>query len=225
MSTPGWPPDLPSRIDHTLLRPEASTGDVQRVCAEARRYKFGAVFVHPCYLSEVARLLAEGGVRVGTPIGFPFGAQTTPVKVYEAEEACRLGAQDLDMVINIGRMKSGDYDCVREDMAAVVKATPGAGHKVILETCYLTQEEKRVACLLAVEAGMDYVKTSTGFGPGGATEEDVRLMVSAVDARAKVKAAGGIRDLALTRVLLRAGASRIGTSAGVSIVNEWLSGG
>ncbi len=225
MSTPGWPPDLPSRIDHTLLRPEASTGDVQRVCAEARRYKFGAVFVHPCYLSEVARLLAEGGVRVGTPIGFPFGAQTTPVKVYEAEEACRLGAQDLDMVINIGRMKSGDYDCVREDMAAVVKATPGAGHKVILETCYLTQEEKRVACLLAVEAGMDYVKTSTGFGPGGATEEDVRLMVSAVDARAKVKAAGGIRDLALTRVLLRAGAGRIGTSAGVSIVNEWLSGG
>ncbi len=225
MSTPGWPPDLPSRIDHTLLRPEASTGDVQRVCAEARRYKFGAVFVHPCYLSEVARLLAEGGVRVGTPIGFPFGAQTTPVKVYEAEEACRSGAQDLDMVINIGRMKSGDYDCVREDMAAVVKATPGAGHKVILENCYLTQEEKRVACLLAVEAGMDYVKTSTGFGPGGATEEDVRLMVSAVDARAKVKAAGGIRDLALTRVLLRAGAGRIGTSAGVSIVNEWLSGG
>ncbi len=225
MTKPGWPPDLPSRIDHTLLRPEASKDDVQRLCAEAQRYKFGAVFVHPSYLPEVVCLLAEGGIRVGTPIGFPFGAQTTPVKVYEAEEACRMGAQDLDMVINIGRLKSGDYDLVREDMEAVVRATPGAGHKVILETCYLTQEEKRVACLLAVEAGVDYVKTSTGFGPAGATEEDVRLMAAAVGGRARVKAAGGIRDLAVTRALLRAGADRIGTSAGVLIVNEWRAGG
>lgn len=225
MTTPGWPPDLPSRIDHTLLRPEATTLDVRRLCAEAQRYKFGGVFVHPSYLADVARLLDGSGIRVGTPIGFPFGAQTTPVKAYEAEQACRLGAQDLDMVINIGRLKSGDYDLVREDMAAVVKATPSAGHKVILETCYLTQEEKRVACRLAVEAGMDYVKTSTGFGPGGATEEDVQLMASAVSSRGKVKAAGGIRDLALTRVLLRAGADRIGTSAGVGIMNEWLAEG
>ncbi len=225
MTKPGWPPDLPSRLDHTLLRPEASKDDVRRLCVEAQRYKFGAVFVHPCYLPEVVHLLAEGGIRVGTPIGFPFGAQTTPVKVYEAEEACRMGAQDLDMVINIGRLKSGDYDLVREDMEAVVRATPGAGHKVILETCYLTQEEKRVACLLAVEADVDYVKTSTGFGPAGATEEDVRLMAAAVGGRARVKAAGGIRDLAVTRALLRAGADRIGTSAGVLIVNEWRAGG
>lgn len=225
MTNPGWPPDLPSRIDHTLLRPEAGTADVHRLCAEAQRYRFGAVFVHPCYLPEVVRLLAGGAIRVGTPIGFPFGAQTTAVKVYEAVEACRVGAQDLDMVINIGRLKSGEYDLVREDMAAVVRATPSAGHKVILEACYLTQEEKRVACLLAVEAGVDYVKTSTGFGPGGATEEDVRLMAKAVEGRARVKAAGGIRDLALARVLLRAGADRIGTSAGVKIVTEWLAGG
>ena len=225
MTTPGWPPDLPSRIDHTLLRPDATAADVERLCAEAQRYRFGAVFVHPCYLAGVARLLRGSGIRVGTPIGFPFGAQTTPVKAYEAEQACRLGAQDLDMVINIGRLKSGDYDVVREDMAAVVKATPSAGHKVILETCYLTQEEERVACRLAVEAGMDYVKTSTGFGPGGATEDDVRLMASAVGARVRVKAAGGIRDLALTRALLRAGADRIGTSAGVGIMNEWLAEG
>ncbi len=225
MTSPGWPPDLPSRIDHTLLRPEASTVDVHRLCAEAQCYKFGAVFVHPCYLAEVARLLAGSGIRVGTPIGFPFGAQTTPVKAYEAEQACRLGAQDLDMVINIGRLKSGDYDLVREDMAAVVKATPQAGHKVILETCYLTEEEKLVACRLALEAGVDYVKTSTGFGPGGATEADVRLMASAVGSQGKVKAAGGIRDLALARALLRAGADRIGTSAGVGIVTEWLAAG
>lgn len=225
MTKPGWPPDLPSRIDHTLLRPEASTGDVQRLCAEAQRYNFGAVFVHPCYLAEVVRLLAGSGIRVGTPIGFPFGAQTTPVKVYEAEQACRLGAEDLDMVINIGRLKSGDLDLVREDVAAVVRATPRAGHKVILETCYLTREEKGVACRLAMEAGVDYVKTSTGFGPGGATEEDVRLMASAVGGRGKVKAAGGIRNLALARALLRAGADRIGTSAGVGIMKEWLAGG
>lgn len=216
---------MPGRIDHTLLRPEATTGDVHRLCTEARRYNFGAVFVHACYLADVVGLLAGSGIRVGVPVGFPFGAQTTPVKVYEAEEACRLGAQDLDMVINIGRLKSGDYGFVRGDMAAVVTATPGAGHKVILETCYLTADETRVACRLAVEAGMDYVKTSTGFGPGGATEEDVRLMASTVAAGVKVKAAGGIRDLALARALLRAGADRIGTSAGVAIMNEWLAGG
>lgn len=199
--------------------------DVERLCAEALQYRFGAVFVHPCYLAAVVRRLDGSGIRVGTPIGFPFGAQLTRVKAFEAEEAVRLGAHELDMVINIGRLKSGDYDLVREDMAAVVKATPDAGHKVILESCYLSAEEKRLACRLAVEAGVGYVKTSTGFGPGGATEEDVRLMASEVGSRAKVKAAGGVRDLAQARVLLRAGADRIGTSAGVKIIRAWLAGG
>ena len=213
---------LASIIDHTLLRPETTRAEVQRLCEEAKRYGFGVVLVPSCYLEEAVALLSGTAIRVGIPIGFPLGWQTTRSKVAEAIEGREKGALELDMVINVSRLKSGESDAVRQDIAEVVRATPGAGHKVILETGLLTQEEKKIACRLVVEAGADYVKTSTGFGPGGATVEDVRLMKEAVAGRAKVKASGGMRDLKTTLALLEAGADRIGTSASVTIIEEWL---
>lgn len=218
--------DLPALIDHTVLRPEATRADVLRLCDEATRYGFPVVFIPPCYLGEAVAALAGSGIRIGIPIGFPLGGHTTRMKVAEAVEGVERGATVLDMVINISRLKSGDYDAVRDDMAQVVAATPTAEHKVILETCYLTDEEKRTACRLAVEAGMEYVKTSTGFGAAGATVRDVALMKEAVAGRAKVKASGGIRDLKTVIALLEAGADRIGTSASLSIiVEEWMAAG
>jgi deoxyribose-phosphate aldolase len=216
--------DLPARIDHTILRPDTTKAEVRRICEEARTFGFTVVFVPPCFLAEAVAFLAGTGIRVGIPIGFPLGSESTSIKVAQAVEAQAGGALELDMVLNIGRLKSGDFDVVRHDLEAVVRATPGAGHKVILETCCLTREEKITACRLAVEAGMDFVKTSTGFAAAGATVEDVRLMKEVVAGRAKVKASGGIRDLHTALAMLDAGADRIGTSAGVQIVQEWLSG-
>lgn len=214
--------EVPSRLDHTILRPDASKTDVLRLCEEAKRYGFMVIFVPPCYLQHALDAVAGTKIRVGIPIGFPLGGQTTACKVAEAREAVSHGATVLDMVINVGRLKSDDYDLVRDDMAQVGEATPGVEHKVILETCYLSQQEKVTACRLAVEAGMEYVKTSTGFGPAGATVEDIRLMKGTVAGRAKVKASGGIRDLKTVYAMLAAGADRIGTSASVQIVKEWL---
>lgn len=216
-----WQEALPRYLDHTVLRPEATKADVLRLCAEAKEQGFLVVFVPPCYVDEAVAAVAGTEVQVGIPIGFPLGGHSTHVKVTEALEAVAHGATVLDMVINISRLKSGDYDLVRSDMAAVVHATPGMNHKVILETCLLTREEKITACHLAVEAGMDYVKTSTGFHQLGASVEDVRLMKEAVAGRAKVKASGGIRDWKTTRNLFEAGADRIGTSASLKILNEW----
>jgi deoxyribose-phosphate aldolase len=216
-----WLTLLPHYLDHTVLRPEATRADVLRLCDEAKASDFRVIFVPPCYVDEAVAAVAGTPVRVGIPIGFPLGGHTTRTKVAEAMEAVARGATVLDMVINISRLKSRDHDLVRSDMAEVVAATPAAEHKVILETCLLTREEKIVACRLAVEAGMDYVKTSTGFSQAGATVEDVRLLVSSVDGRAKVKASGGIRDWKATRALLEAGADRIGTSAGLKILAEW----
>ncbi len=221
MGLVSWNENLPGLLDHTVLRPEATKADVLRLCAEAKDQGFVVIFVPPCYVDEAVAALAGTAVQVGIPIGFPLGGHSTHVKVTEAIEAVAHGARVLDMVINISRLKSGDYDFVRRDMAAVVQATPGSNHKVILETCLLTREEKITACRLAVEAGMDYVKTSTGFNQTGATVEDVHLMKEAVAGRAKVKASGGIRDWKATRALLEAGADRIGTSASVKIVGEW----
>lgn len=214
--------DFPLRIDHTVLRPESTRADVQRLCEEAKHYGLRVVFVPPCFLSEAVALLAGTSIEVGIPVGFPLGWHSTGTKVSEAMEGQKRGATVLDMVINIGRLKSGDYDAVRADIAEVVRATPGAEHKVILETCYLTRQEKVTACRLAVEAGADYVKTSTGFGAGGATVEDVRLLREAVAGRIKVKASGGIRDLKAALAMVEAGADRIGTSASVKIMEEWL---
>lgn len=216
---PEW--NLPSLIDHTVLRPEATKADVLRLCREAKEYRFTVIFVPPCYVDEAVSAVAGASVRVGIPIGFPLGGHTTKAKVTEAVEAVSRGASVLDMVINVSRLKSGDYDEVRRDIAEVVTATPNVEHKVILETCYLTQQDKLTACRLVVEAGADYVKTSTGFGPTGATVEDVRLMKTAVAGRVKVKASGGIRDWKTAQAMLEAGADRIGTSASLKIMEEW----
>lgn len=220
MTTWTLPSYLASCLDHTILRPEATKADVLRLCQEAKQYGFTVIFVPPCYIDEAVAAVACTAIRVGIPIGFPLGGHTTTSKVAEAVEAVARGATVLDMVINVSRLKSGDDDLVRADMAEVIKATPRIEHKVILETCYLTREEKLTACRLAVEAGMDYVKTSTGFGAAGATVEDVRLMKDAVAGRAKVKASGGIRDLKTTLAMLDAGADRIGTSASLKIMDE-----
>ncbi|WP_447972636.1 deoxyribose-phosphate aldolase [Nitrospira sp. Kam-Ns4a] len=216
------PRSLAERIDHTVLRPDATRGDVRRLCEEAVQYGFGAVFVPPCFLEEEVAALRDRPIRVGVPVGFPLGSQRTRAKVCEAVEACERGAVELDMVLNIGRLKSGEYEAVEADIAEVVRATPGVGHKVILETCYLTQEEKVTACRLAVNAGADYVKTSSGFGPGGATVTDVRLLAETVAGQARVKASGGIRDLKTAVALLDAGADRLGTSASLAIMAECL---
>ena len=212
---------LPALIDHTILRPEATRADVLRLCSEAKQYGFTVIFIPPCYTAEAVEAVAGSVVRVGVPIGFPLGGHATKVKVAEAVEGVSQGARVLDMVINVSRLKSGDHDAVRQDIAEVVQATPDAEHKVILETCYLTDQEKLTACELVVEAGADYVKTSTGFGAGGATAADVKLMKAAVLGRAKVKASGGIRDWKATLEMLEAGADRIGTSASLKIMEEW----
>ncbi|MDP1948189.1 MAG: deoxyribose-phosphate aldolase [Nitrospirota bacterium] len=219
MTTQNW--NLPALIDHTVLRPDATKADVLRLCQEAREFGFIVIFVPPCYIDEAVEAVAGTAIRVGIPVGFPLGGHTTATKVAEAIEGVARGATVLDMVINVSRLKSGDYDLVRGDMAEVVQATKGVEHKVILETCCLTREEKITACRLAVEAGMDYVKTSTGFASAGATVEDVRLMKDTVAGRAKVKASGGIRDWKTTLAMLEAGADRIGTSASLKILDEW----
>lgn len=215
----GW--NLPALIDHTVLRPDATKVEVLRLCEEAKANGFTVIFVPPCYIDEAVAAVVGSGIRVGIPIGFPLGGHSTTIKVAEAVEAVQRGATVLDMVLNISRLKSADHDYVRTDIAEVVKATVGVEHKVILETCYLTPQEKRTACRLVVEAGADYVKTSTGFGAAGATVEDVRLLREVVAGRVKVKASGGIRDWKTTRAMLEAGADRIGTSAGLKIINEW----
>lgn len=216
--------NLPALIDHTVLRPDATKADVLRLCREARDCGFTVIFVPPCYVDEAVEAVAGTTIRVGIPIGFPLGGHSTKTKVAEAIEAVAHGAAVLDMVLNVGRLKSGAHDSVRADIAEVVNATPGVEHKVILETCYLTQEEKRTACHLVIEAGADYVKTSTGFGPAGATVEDVILLKDTVAGRAKVKASGGIRDWKTTLAMLEAGADRIGTSASLKIFDEWRVG-
>lgn len=213
--------NLPALIDHTMLRPEATRADVLRLCREATQYGFQVIFIPPCYTAEAVEAVAGSDVRVGIPVGFPLGGHATSVKVAEALEGVRHGAVVLDMVINVSRLKSGDLDAVRQDIAEVVRATPRAEHKVILETCYLTDQEKTTACTLVVEAGADYVKTSTGFAAGGATVADVKLLKAAVENRAKVKASGGIRDWKTAREMLEAGADRIGTSASLKIMEEW----
>ena len=223
MKTGDW--NLPALIDHTILRPEATKADVLRLCKEATQYGFQVIFIPPCYTAEAVQAVAGSMVRVGIPIGFPLGGHTTRTKVAEAIEGVKRGAVVLDMVINVSRLKSGDLDPVRQDIAEVVQATPSAEHKVIFETCYLTDEEKRTACRLVVEAGADYVKTSTGFGAGGATVADIRLLKTAVQGRAKVKASGGIRDWKAAKEMLEAGADRIGTSASLKILEEWSAAG
>lgn len=211
---------IASVIDHTLLKPESTKEQIETLCHEAKMYRFKAVCINPTWVKVASDLLKNTEVEVATVIGFPLGATKTETKVKEAEIALEDGATELDMVINIGALKSGEETVVKEDIAKVVQATKGrALVKVIIETGLLTDDEKRLACTLAKEAGADFVKTSTGFGQGGATVEDVKLMREVVGSALGVKASGGIRTLNDARAMLEAGASRIGASSGVQIVS------
>jgi len=205
-------------IDHTLLKPESTQAMIDELCAEAKEHDFASVCVNPFWVKRSAELLAGTDVKVCTVIGFPLGASTTTVKAAETRDAIGNGATEIDMVLNVGALKSGDLETVREDVTAVKAAAGDVLLKVILETGLLTDEEKVAACKLCVEAGADYVKTSTGFGPGGATVEDIALMRKTVGANVGVKASGGVRDSEAALAMIEAGASRIGTSSGVSIV-------
>ncbi len=207
-------------VDHTLLKPTANAEQVRELCAEARTNHFASVCVNPRWVPLVAKELAGSDVLVCTVIGFPLGANQTEIKAEEAKLAVKQGAQEVDMVIDLGALKSGDFKAVEEDIAAVVKAAGKATVKVIIETCFLSDDEKRTACELAKKAGAHFVKTSTGFGTGGATAEDVKLMRKTVGSALKVKASGGIRSYHDAIAMLEAGADRIGTSSGVAIVAE-----
>lgn len=211
---------LARTIDHTLLKATATREQVRTLCAEARQHGFASVCVNPCWVSLCAGELAGGEVLVCTVIGFPLGANTSEIKAAEARLAVSQGAGEVDMVLNLGAAKAGDWKRVEEDILAVVQAAGTARVKVILETCYLTDAEKRQACAAAQRAGAHFVKTSTGFVSGGATLEDVRLMREAVGAGMRVKASGGVRTGQDALRLLEAGADRIGASSGVAIVNE-----
>ncbi|MFT8707781.1 MAG: deoxyribose-phosphate aldolase [Sporolactobacillus sp.] len=212
--------DLARYIDHTALKADVTRTDILKLTAEAREYGFASVCVNPYWVSLAARELKNSEVAVCTVIGFPLGAATASAKAFEADDAIKNGADELDMVINIGALKAGEEDQVEEDIRAVVAAAnQRAIVKVIIEACLLTDEEKKKACQLAVRAGADYVKTSTGFSHGGATVEDVRLMREAVGPTIGVKAAGGIHTRAEALALIEAGADRIGASAGIQIVN------
>jgi len=213
--------DLAAYIDHTILKPEATEKEIIKICNEALEYGFASVCVNPCYVKLAYSLLKDSPVKVCTVIGFPLGASTSSVKAFEAEEAMQNGAQEIDMVLNIGALKNGDYKYVTDDIAAVASVCKGkALLKVIIETCLLEEHEKVEACKAAKLAGADYVKTSTGFSKAGAKEEDVALMRKVVGDQMGVKASGGIRDLDTALAMIRAGATRIGASASVNIMKE-----
>lgn len=215
------PPGVAALIDHTLLKPDAKESEIDQLCAEAGEHGFASVCVNPVYVGRCRTNLAGTGVKTCTVIGFPLGATFSEVKAAEARRAQELGAEEIDMVIPVGLLKSGRQDLVAADIAAVV-ATRNAGNvvKVIIETCLLTDDEKRAACRIAAAAGADYVKTSTGFAGGGATAHDVALMRAEVGPAMGVKASGGVKDLAAVQAMIAAGATRIGASAGVRIVKE-----
>jgi deoxyribose-phosphate aldolase len=217
---------LAALIDHTLLKPDATEADIRNLCAEAREYGFASVCINPSWVPLAAKLLSGAKSKVCTVIGFPLGATSTIAKVCEAEEAIADGAKELDMVINIGALKSGNRVAVQSEIGSISEAAHkfGAICKVIIETCLLTHDEKVAASKLAKAAGADFVKTSTGFSTGGATTEDIKLMRETVGPTMGVKASGGIRTLSDLRAMVAAGATRIGASAGVKIIQEARSG-
>lgn len=207
-------------IDHTVLKADTPLETVKRICDEAMEYGFASVCINPCHVAYCADYLKDSDVNVCTVIGFPLGANTSAVKAFETKDAIANGADEIDMVMNIGALKDKNYDLVRDDVKAVVEAANGTLVKVILETCLLTEDEIKKACELCVEGKADYVKTSTGFSTRGATIEDVRIMKEAVHGKAKVKAAGGVRTPEDMVKIVAAGADRIGTSAGCSLVKK-----
>ena len=207
-------------IDHTVLKADTPLETVKRICDEAMEYGFASVCINPCHVAYCADYLKDSDVNVCTVVGFPLGANTSAVKAFETKDAIANGADEIDMVMNIGALKDKNYDLVRDDVKAVVEAANGTLVKVILETCLLTEDEIKKACELCVEAKADYVKTSTGFSTRGATIEDVQIMKAAVQGKAKVKAAGGVRTHEDMVKIVEAGADRIGTSAGCSLVEK-----
>lgn len=215
----GWDLELAALIDHTLLKPDATDAEVAKLCAEARAYRFCSVCVNTSWVSRCRDLLRGSGVKVCCVVGFPLGAMDSRSKAFETREALANGAEEIDMVLNIGAMKGGDLALVEKDIRAVVQAARGKVTKVILETGLLTDEQKVAACQLAKKAGATFVKTSTGFAKGSAaTAEDIALMRRTVGPRMGVKASGGVRSLADARKMIESGATRIGTSSGVAIV-------
>lgn len=207
-------------IDHTLLKASATIDDILQLCKEAIEYDFYAVCVNGCHTELAYKALEGSDVKLAAVVGFPLGAMSTEAKAYEAADYIKKGADEIDMVINIGWLLAGQIEKVRDDISAVKKAIGNKLLKVIIETCYLTEEQKIIACQAALDAGSDYVKTSTGFGTGGATLEDVTLMKKVVGEKALVKASGGIKDAETAKLYIEAGVSRIGASAGIKIVSN-----
>ena len=205
-------------IDHTILKATVSSSDVQKLCEEAIEHEFYSVCVNGCYVADAKQLLQGTDVKVAAVVGFPLGAMTTAAKVFEAKEAVENGASEIDMVINVAKLKDGEFEYVENEIRQIKEVIGDNVLKVIIETCYLTDEEKVKACELSLVAKADFVKTSTGFGTGGATYEDVKLMKSVVGDNAKVKASGGVRDKETAQKYVELGAERLGTSSGIDIV-------
>ena len=210
-------------IDHTLLKATATQSEIINLCNEAKKYNFYAVCVNGCYVELAASELKNTDVKVAAVIGFPLGAMTTEAKVFEAKDCIKKGASEIDMVINIGKLIEGDFEYVEKEIALIKNAIENNILKVIFENCYLTKEQIKLASELAVNAGADFVKTSTGFATGGATFEDVAIMDSVVDGKAQIKAAGGIRDIETALQYIEKGVTRLGTSSGVSLVTKGIS--
>ena len=207
-------------IDHTLLKPTATPEDIQQLCEEAISHQFIAVCIPPSYLQLANSVLKDSNVKLATVIGFPLGAMTTDAKVFEAKDSVEKGADEIDMVINIGMLKSGDTDYIENEIAAIKKAIGSKTLKVIIETCYLTDAEKEAACIAALNAKADFVKTSTGFGTGGASLEDVKLMKKIANDKMEIKASGGIKDRETALKYIELGVSRLGTSSGIKLVKS-----
>ncbi len=204
--------DIAKVIDYSLLRPEATVEDIKRLCEEAKRYGFYSVCINPSFITIARDLLRESDVKISTVIGFPLGMNLTRVKIYESIEATLIGADELDIVMNIGMARSGDWDYVKRELSDIIYATKGIVHKIIIETCLLSESEKIKAAEIVIESGAEFIKTSTGFSGAGATVEDIRLLKSIAGDRCRIKAAGGIRTLQQVMEMIDAGASRIGTS-------------
>lgn len=209
-------------IDHTVVRPDATIDEVTRACEAAKKYGFASVVLNGCHVQRAREILNGTLIKVCSVVGFPFGASTTTVKIVEAMEAMKNGASELDIVVNLGMAKSGKYDFVEIDLKNIIAMTPGKVHKIILETGSLTSEEITNVCKISVKAGAEFVKTSTGYGQRGASVEDIKLMREAVGTGCRIKASGGIKDLATVKAMVEAGAERIGTSSGPAIMEEYL---
>ncbi len=207
-------------IDHTLLKANTTVEDIKKLCAEAKEYNFYAVCVNSYYVALADSELMHTDVKIASVVGFPLGSMDTKVKVFESQQCIDQGADEIDMVINIGLLKSGYYNIVEDEIKIIKKAIGDKILKVIFENCYLTNEEKKIACKLSLNAGADFIKTSTGFGTGGATIHDIQLMKHEVGDRLKIKASGGIRDIETAQKYIDLGVSRIGTSSGVTIVTS-----